>query len=449
MRKLLFCFGIGLTFSSYGQVAFQEISFDEALKRSYAGSKIILLQFESEDCEQCNEVADKGLSDKSLGKRVNEAFLPVKISAAHPDRNEIIERYNLGKAFGTFFIDHNGTLLHRFTRTTSRSQDYFTEIDVALNKAGESLKIDELERQFRSGNRSPGFLESLLLKKRSLGLSTDILLDEYVDLLPEDSLRSTHTLMFLAQMAPQLDSKADRYMRRDAQAFRKAWMTMPLQQRVAINREIISKGMNAAIEQKNEARARRVALFCRGTYQPDQTAGERGYTSQMMRYYEKTGDSIRYTSEAIRYYNQFYMTIPVDSVKRVDSLRRMELIAKSPRRDTLMPDGSTRRYSTIVYAPVVQRYAAELNNGAWNVYKRTKDTQQLLTALQWSERALEFFESPQILDTYAHLAYRLGNRKGALEAAERAVGLRQKMGYPTGDYESVLKRIKANEPLAD
>lgn len=169
----------------------------------------------------------------------------------------------------------------------------------------------------------------------------------------------------------------------------------------------------------------------------------------MMRYYEKTGDSIRYTSEAIRYYNQFYMTIPVDSVKRVDSLRRMDLIAKSPRRDTLMPDGSTRRYSTIVYAPVVQRYAAELNNGAWNVYKRTKDTQQLLTALQWSERALEFFESPQILDTYAHLAYRLGNRKGALEAAERAVGLRQKMGYPTGDYESVLKRIKANEPLAD
>lgn len=440
---------MGLTFSSSGQVAFQEISFEEALKRSYKESKIIFLQFESADCAHCNEVADKGLSDKELGKQVNETFLPVKIPAAHPDRSEIVERYNLDKAFGTFFINHNGVLLHRFPRTTSRSLDYFTEIDVALNKAGETLKVDELEREFRNGNRSTGFLESLLLKKRSLGLSTDVLLDEYVDLLPDDSIQSTSTLTFLARMAPQLDSKAYRYLRRDQSAFSRAWMTLPLEQRVAINREIISKGMNAAIEQKNEARARRVASFCRGTYHPDQTAGERGYTFQMLRYYEKTADSVRYLSEAVRYYNRFYMTIPVDSVKRADSLRRMELIARSPKRDTVLPDGSRKRYSQTAYAPVVQRYAAELNNGAWNVYKKTTDTQLLNTAMQWSERALQFYESPEVLDTYAHVAYQLGHTAKAIEAEEKAIRLRQKMGYPTGAYEAVLQQMKANKPLAN
>jgi hypothetical protein len=447
MKKLLLCLCIGLSFGCFGQVDFQELSFEEALKRSYKESKIIFLQFESEDCTQCNEVAEKGLSDKSLSKQVNETFLPLKISTSHPDRTEIIERYNLGKGFGTFFINHNGALLHRFPRTTSRSQDYLTEIDVALNKAGETFKVDELEREFRNGNRSLGFLESLLLKKRSLGLSTDVLLDEYAGLLPDDSLQSTHTLNFLARMAPQLDSKADRMMRRDQSLFHRAWMSMPLQQRVAINNEIAAKGMNSAVEQKSEGRARQVASFRRGTYYPDRAAGERAYTFLMMRYYERTSDSVRYLSEAVQYYNTYYMTISADSIKRVDSLRRVDLIAQSAKRDSVLPDGTRRRYATFTYAPVAQRYAAELNNGAWSTYKRTTDPQLLGTAMQWSERAVEFFETPEVLDTYAHLAYKLGNKDRAIQAMEKAVQLRRKMGYPTDKYEAVLGRISKNLPL--
>lgn len=449
MKKLLLCLSLGLSVNGFAQVTFQDLSFDQALKRSLAESKIIFLQFESDDCTQCNEVADKGLSDQALGKQVNEMFLPLKISASHPDRSEIRERYNLGGGFGTFFINHNGTLLHRFPRTTSRAQDYLTELDVALNKAGEALKVDELEREFRNGNRSLGFLESLLLKKRSLGLPTDVLLDEYVDLLPEDSLQSTPTLTFLAQMAPQLDSKADRFMRRDPAVFGRAWMTMPLQQRVALNNEIAAKGMNSAIEQKSEARARRVASFRRGTYGTDRAGGERNYTYLMMRYYERAADTIRYVSEAIRYYNTYYMTISADSIKRIDSLRKMDLIAQSPKRDTMLADGTRKRYSTITYAPVAQRYASELNNGAWKVYKRTSDLKQLGTALQWSERAVEFFESPEFLDTYAHLAYKLGNKKEAIDAEEKAIRLRRQRGYPTADYEADLERMKKNQPLAD
>lgn len=449
MRKLLLCLGLGLSASGFAQVTFQDLSFDEALKRSLAESKIIFLQFEAEDCTQCNEVADKGLSDKALGKQVNETFLPLKISPSHPDRSEIRERYNLDRGFGTFFINHNGVLLHRFPRTTSRSQDYVTEMEVALHKAGEALKVDDLEREFRNGNRSLGFLESLLLKKRSLGLSTDVLLDEYVGLLPADSMPSTHTLTFLARMAPQLDSRADRFMRRDQPLFHKAWMTMPLQERVALNSEIAAKGMNTAIEQKSEARARRVASFRRGTYGTDRAAGERSYTFLMMRYYDRTADAPRYLSEAIRYYNTYYMTIPVDSIQRMDSLRKVDLLAQSPKRDTVLADGTRKRYSTITYAPVAQRYAAELNNGAWKVYTRASDRNHLGTALQWSERALDFYESPEVLDTYAHLAYKLGHQAKAINAEEKAIRLRRQRGYPTATYEADLERMKKNQPLAD
>lgn len=449
MNKLLLPLCTLLSLGGYGQVAFQDISFTEALKRSYSESKIIFLQMESDECTQCNEVADKGLSDKEVGKRVNATFLPLKISAAHPDRAEIMERYNLENRFGTFFIDHNGVLLHRFPRTTSRSQDYLTEIDVALNHAGEALKVDELEREFRNDNRSPGFLESLLLKKRSLGLPTDALLDEYVALLPADSLRSPYTLTFIASMAPLLDSKSYQALRRDPQGFHTAWMTMPLAQRVAINRTIIARSMDAAIALKSEGRARCVAAFCSGTYGPDKTGAERGYTTQMLRYYERTGDTARYLSEALRYYDRFYMTLSVDSIRGIDAQRRRELLDKTPKRDSLLPNGTLRRYATIAYAPIVQRFSAELNNGAWNVYKRTGDAERLRTALQWSERSLQFYESPEALDTYARLLYTLGDRARAVETEEKSLRLRKERGYPTSSQEAALQRMKANRPLAD
>ena len=447
MRKLLLLLSGGLSLSSYGQVAFQELSFDEALKRSQQESKIIFLQFESDDCIQCNEVADKGLSDAALSKRVNATFLPIKISADHRDRAEIITRYNLEKGFGTFFINHNGTLLHRFPRTTSRSAEYKEQLDVALNRAGEALKVEELERLFRNGNRSLGFVESLLLMKKSLGLSTTGLLDEYVDLLPADSLSSEVTLAFLARMTPLVGSKADSMMRKDRAAFNKAWNTIPSAQRSSINRQIVYLSMEEAIKEKNESMANRIANFCARTYGSNRKAGDQNYAHQMVRYHERSGDTIKYLMRAMSFYDTYYMTLSVDSIKAIDSANKARIAAQSTMRDTTMPDGTKRRYTSFPYAPVVQRYAAELNNGAWNLYQRTKHPQHLQTALQWSARALEFFESPEVLDTYAHIAYSLGNKTKALALEQRAIELRKQRGYPTKVQEATLERMKKDLAL--
>lgn len=447
MRRLLFCLSLCLSLSSYGQVAFQELSFDEALKRSYQESKIIFLQFESDDCVQCNEVADKGLSDAALSKKVSGAFLPVKISADHRDRAEIMARYNLEKGFGTFFINHNGTLLHRFPRTTSRSVDYVEQLDMALNRAGEALKVDELEREFRNGNRSLGFLESLLLKKQSLGLSTASLLDEYVELLPADSLSSIYTLAFLARMIPIVDSKADKVMRKDQALFNKAWYTMSSAQRVSINRQIVYQSMEQAIAEKNEQKAFRVATFCGNTYGSNRKVAQMNFSKQLLRFYERSGDDKRYLQTAEPFYERYYLTISVDSIKGIDSAARAKMAAQSPMRDTTMPDGTKRRYTSFPYAPIVQHYAAELNNGAWNIYKRTTERYRLEAALKMSERALEFFESPEVLDTYAHVAYSLNDKAKAIQLEQRAIELRKQRGYPTKTQEVTLERMKKDLPL--
>jgi len=230
------------------QVNFSEIPFKEALQQAQSQGKIIFLQFEAANCNQCNDVANKGFDNKEVADKINKTFFCLKINAEHPDRNKISTAYNISadKGFGTLFIDNNGTVVHKFLRTTSFSREYFEQVDIGLMKAGESIKINELEKEYQKGNRSFGFLETLLLKRRSLNLATDSLLNEFVDALPADSLKSIYSLAFIAQMAPLIDSKADKVLRKDPIAFSRAWYTMPLQLGIGINNVIVHKSMSQA-----------------------------------------------------------------------------------------------------------------------------------------------------------------------------------------------------------
>ena len=126
---------------SWAQVNFSEIPFTDALQRARSEGKIIFLQFEAANCNQCNDVANKGFENKELADKINKTFFCLVINAQHPDRNKIATAYNMNvdKSFGTLFIDNNGTVVHKFLKTTSFSKEYSDQVDIALMKAGENM----------------------------------------------------------------------------------------------------------------------------------------------------------------------------------------------------------------------------------------------------------------------------------------------------------------------
>ncbi|RYF78714.1 MAG: DUF255 domain-containing protein, partial [Chitinophagaceae bacterium] len=238
---LLFCFFFQRGFS---QVEFFSGSLKEALDKATGENKFLLLQIEATDCEQCNDVANKGFENKELAAKLETSFVCLKIDGSHPSRSQIFQTYHLQpQTFGTLFLDNNGTLLHSFLKTTTFSKELMSQIDIAFSKAGEVLQISLLENEYKNGNRGYGFIEMLLEKRSALHLSTDSLLEQYIEVLPSDSLKSIRTLVFIAQMAPMLGSKADRALRGDRNLFNQAWYSMNLAKRVQINNVIIYKGM--------------------------------------------------------------------------------------------------------------------------------------------------------------------------------------------------------------
>lgn len=440
MKQTLFFVFLFIANLAQAQIKFQDITFQEALEKANTEGKLLFLQFEAATCNQCNEVANKGLADANVVKRIDEGFIPLLISMNHPDRTYIGQQYNFSKGFGTLFVIPSGTLIHTFNGTASFPGEYLKQMDLALEKAGESLKINELEALYKKGNKSPGLLETLLLKKRSLNLATDDLLDEYVTSLPADSLTSTRTLQFIAQMAPAINSKADKALRQDRMAFNKAWYAMNQPLRININNRIIYKSLTNAITTKNERYAKQVAHFARSTHSGS-PSGIKAYDQNMLQFYEEIGDTAAYFQKAIAYYEHYFSMAHADSIKRVDSANRRRLM-QNAKKDTIRHNNKVIIRSSFAYSPLAQHAMKELNNGAWNFYKMTKSPSLLSMAMQWAAKALNYHESPEVLHTYACLSYKLEQKQQALSALSKGIALKEKEGYSAKEWNLLLDKMK-------
>ena len=433
-------------YTASAQPVYKNIPFAEARQLARVNGKVILLQLESADCDECNEVADKGMSDNEVVKKIEEAFIPIKISARNPDRDAIAMQYNIPETgFGTLFIDMNGALLLKFLRSTTFAQEYKNQLDLALYSLGESERINYLEKQYQDGDRNIDFLETFITKKRTLRLNTDTLLETYVQLLPEDSLRSLRTLVFIAQMAPMLDSKAYSLMYKDPKLFQAAWYTLSAPVRIGINNAIIYKGISKAIIAKDLMAALRTASLARAVNGSNITEGDRAFDRNMLSYYQKA-DPVKYFDGAVEYYNRYYMVVTKDSIARMDSARREKLYSEATARDTVV-NGKTVKRRMISYAPVGQYYSNELNRAAWNFYTMTSDPALLSTATEWAIRSILLFKKPGALDTYARLLYKQGQKEKAIEIETEARSMWLTQKFPAKGYDRVLDKMKNNLPL--
>ena len=441
IRKFFLLVLLLSSITGFSQVAFQNLSLSDALSQAKAEGKLIFLQLESPDCKECNETGLKGLSDKELGQRVNAAFIPLYVQAKHKDRLEIENLFNSPDGFGTLFIDHNANLIHKYGGSASIAKKYTEQIDIAFNKAGESIKLSELEKLYNNGNKSVGLLEQIMLKKKELNLDNTGYLSEYVSIIPADSLSSTHTLRFIASFGPILGSKADSVLRKDRKLFNEAWYSMAITARASINARIIYSSLNKAVREKDEAYAFRIASFAKATVTSTKEAQEKAFNMRLLEFYSRTNNHTAYLSTAIDYYDRFLMTVNADSIKKLDETRRTDL-ASTATKDTIKTETGFTVRSTVRFAPVGQRYTNELKEGARNVYKRTTDPALLAKATIWIKRGLEFYNSYDALEVYALLLYKQQQKEEAIAVEKQAIELKKKMKYSVTDNEEILQKME-------
>ncbi len=86
-----------------------------------------------------------------------------------------------------------------------------------------------------------------------------------------------------------------------------------------------------------------------------------------------------------------------------------------------------------------------LNTIAWNFYEQVEDKVALKRAQHWASRAFELETSAAILDTEAHLLFKIGAKDEAMSKETEAVSLAEMMGEETTSYQEALSKFKAAE----
>ncbi len=87
--------------------------------------------------------------------------------------------------------------------------------------------------------------------------------------------------------------------------------------------------------------------------------------------------------------------------------------------------------------------ARALNSVSWTIYENVDNPEAIAQAEKWAARAVELDPDHTIIDTQAHLLYKMGKKEEALKLEKWALEKAQEAGDDTEDYEAFIEEMSA------
>lgn len=424
-------------------IVFEQGTWADALKKAKKQKKLLFLHFDKPDCDGCTEVANVAFNSPLTREKFALNFISFRTNGSTGIGKELADKLEVECTPSSIFLDTDENPLARFCGSTSLDRAYLEKAEEALTKHRER-PMKSLMDAYVGGDRSPALMRTYIERRREVGLSTTALLDEYVQQLPADSLRSGTVLRFIFEQGPVLGSKADSVFRLNYPRTDSLYKAVGLKKAIELNNLITAHSLKKAVREKDLRLANRTAYFRQRTYQSDYKNGAAARDWVIMRYYRGVKDTLQYLKLASRYYDTQFMTAKVDSVQNLDVLenqRRMRGIVPPGLTGPQRPGMGSMSF---VANPNTQRYVSALNQAAWEFYELTTNPVFLKKALDWSKRTLEYREDGSSMDTYAHILYRLGQKEEAIEWQEKAVKNEQERNSPlASSLQQSLQKMKA------
>ncbi|MBC7721489.1 MAG: hypothetical protein H7068_05650 [Pedobacter sp.] len=398
-----------------------------------------------------------GLANEDVASKFNNNFINYKIdfSPNGPDTStsKIIRTYKVNTFPAFIFLDSKGGLMFKDFGNSTSSQKYLLMADKAIATSKEKSLVD-FDEEYKNGTTSRLFLKEYILKRKSVGITTnELLIEKYADFLSVADLDDYQEVLFILQAGPLLDGKAYKLAYINRKIIDSIYKTEPLNEKVKFNNIIIGNNFTSAVNEKNTTRAYALSNFVRGTWSNNYKEGQKQSSLKMIQYYQAVKDTNNYLQQASYYYDQYYMNIGMDSIKKLDSAmvanRGKMIMGSSIARDTSISQNGQivrviREQKTVVTSGSGSSIANELNNAAWTFYLiGTKNTTYLTKALFWSKRSSEL--SPNIAayyDTLAHLLYRLSFYAEAESTQEKAIEMAKQQNENTKQLQDELTKIK-------
>ena len=152
------------------QVAFRQISLDEAIEAAKAEQKPIFMDCQTKWCGSCKVMAREIFSKPEVGDFFNARFVNVLMDMETPEGKEVNKRFGV-RAYPTFFIiTPEGKLQHRIVG--ARLEDRFMEL-VRMGMKPET-SLQHLDSLYKAGRLAPGQAEPYVVGLNNASMDAEV-----------------------------------------------------------------------------------------------------------------------------------------------------------------------------------------------------------------------------------------------------------------------------------
>ena len=383
-RLLIFSLFVFLNSASYAQIAYEE-SYSTALKKARITKKPIFILLNPKGIP--NVTNKVGLNGPEATQLYDTSFVNVRLTSGEPDASLMASLFKITATPSYIFIDRNEQMLFKWHGAKTEEKFFIDIGKEVLDRLEKHTTLSDFDQKYENGEISRKFLKDYISLRIKTGTFDNAhLIEKYVTYLTIAEFNEPGEILFIFKSGPILSGNAYKLLYNNSKLTREIFATLPLSERIAINRRIGDNTLKEAIATRNLSQAMQSADFASNSHGNDYKAADKRSTWNMMEYYKAVKDTANFFLSSTRYYDTHYMSVSLDSIRRAN--------VKANKTGNSMDKDQT---------------ALRLNDAAWAVYEQgTKNYLYLTKAMLWSKRSIEIDPDPNYYDTLAHIFYRLG-----------------------------------------
>ncbi len=189
-------------------IAFQKITFAQALQQSKQSGKLIFVDCYTSWCAPCKWMEQNVFVNDSVYKYFNKHFINFKIDMEKGEGVQLREKYKVGSFPTYLFLDDNGDIIHR-TASRMEASEFLKQGQIANNPA---LSYSALKKKYDAGDRSNALLFKYTIALQKIDRQkADEVEKELVSKITDQELNSELGWQIVDQLANNENDRLGKY----------------------------------------------------------------------------------------------------------------------------------------------------------------------------------------------------------------------------------------------
>ena len=310
----------------------------------------------------------------------------------------------------------------------------------ALAGIKDTVLIEVWEKEYIPKKNDPAFLVDYINKRFKESMITEPFFNDYLKLIPEEERTSDIVAELYKKVGTGLKAHTLAY---ENLLKNKEKFSSKLHD--SVNSILYYTSINTIREEAKSKNEELLAVALQAYDQLHKNSISKQKDEIYIDYYLLTRETDDYLKYVVGFCNNYLVKMSADSMDKADQIHR-QAFEKQLSSITYSTVDSTKMAQAIkLFIHITRdRISLRLNQFAWEVFERVSDTKTLQDALHWSTRSLELSpNSSYMLDTYANLLYKLGQKKEAVLKEEEALRFANKNEVKS--FTETLRKMKAGE----